>query len=71
MLFIFTYHCTVLVGCLVELVEQEEEHHGVHADPPDKSFRVIAIDEEQLEGVNHDQNELNLWNKFEREKYSS
>lgn len=34
-----------LVGGLVELVEEEEEHDGVHADPPDKGARVVAVDE--------------------------
>jgi len=43
---------------LVELLEQEEEHHGVHADPPDESLRVVAVDEEQLERVQHDGQEL-------------
>jgi len=55
-----TYHETVFVGCLVELVEEEEEHDSVHSDPPDKCLRIIAIDEEQLESVHHDQYELNL-----------
>lgn len=54
------YHETVFVGCLVELVEKEEEHHSMHSDPPNKCLRIIAIDEEQLEGVHHDQYELNL-----------
>lgn len=52
--FVYTYRNAVPVGCLVELVEQEEEHNSVHADPPDKSFWIIAVNEEQLEGVNHD-----------------
>jgi len=43
---------------LVELLEQEEEHYGVHADPPDESLRVVAVDEEQLERVQHDSQEL-------------
>jgi len=47
-----------LVTLLVELPEQEEEHHGVQADPPDECFWIIALDEEQLEGVNHDGDEL-------------
>jgi len=33
----------------------------VHADPPDEGLRVVAVDEKQLEGVYHDQNELDLW----------
>lgn len=64
----YTYRNAVPVGCLVELVEQEEEHNGVHADPPDKSFWIIAVNEEQLEGVNHDQNKLNLQGTKEKKK---
>lgn len=30
----------------------------MHADPPDEGFRVVAVDEEQLEGVHHDGDEL-------------
>lgn len=47
-----------LVRGLVELVEEEEEHDGVHADPPDEGARVVAVDEEELEGVHHDRDEL-------------
>jgi len=43
---------------LVKLLKQEEEHNGVHADPPDESLRVVAVDEEQLERVQHDGQEL-------------
>lgn len=39
------------VGLIVEFLEQEEEHNGVHADPPDEGFRIVAIDEEELESV--------------------
>lgn len=46
------------VRALVELVEQEEEHDGVHSDPPDEGFRVVAVDEQQLEGVHHDGDKL-------------
>lgn len=49
-----------LVRCLVEFVEQEQEHKGVHADPPDECPRIIALDEEQLECVHHDSDELHL-----------
>ena len=61
--------CTYLLNfvcVLVELVEQEEEHHSVHSDPPDESFRVVAVDEQQLESVYHNQDELNLqpWRKI-------
>lgn len=30
----------------VEVAEEEIEHHGVHANPPDKGLRIIALDEE-------------------------
>lgn len=46
------------VRLLVELLEQEEEHDGVHADPPDESFWIVAVDEQQLESVDHDGQEL-------------
>lgn len=46
------------VRALVELVEQEEEHDGVHSDPPDERLRVVAVDEEQLERVHHDGDKL-------------
>lgn len=49
-----------LIRGLVEFVEQEQEHDGVHADPPDKRLRVVALDEQQLERVHHDRHELNL-----------
>jgi hypothetical protein len=49
-----------IVGLFVELLEKEEEHNGVHANPPDEGFRVIAVGEEKLEGVKHDSDELNL-----------
>lgn len=55
-----TYHATSLIGVLVEFIEQEEEHHSMHADPPNKRLWIIAIDEEQLESVHHDQHKLNL-----------
>lgn len=32
----------------------------MHSDPPDEGFGIVAIDEEQLEGVDHNQNELYL-----------
>ena len=47
------------VGLVVEVTEQEVEKYGVHSDPPDEGTWVIAVDEEQLEGVNHYENELN------------
>lgn len=51
------------IGFLVKLVEQKVEHDGVHSNPPDESFWVVAINEEKLECVNHNGNELNLMNK--------
>ena len=47
-----------LVILLVELVEQEEEHGRVQADPPYERLRVVAVDEEQLERVDHHHHEL-------------
>lgn len=55
-----TYRSASFVGLFVEFIEQEEEHNGMHANPPHKGFRIIAIDEQQLEGMDHNQNELNL-----------
>ena len=46
------------VALVVELVEEEEEHHSVKSDPPDKGLRVVAVYEEKLERVNHDKYEL-------------
>lgn len=59
-----TTHLVRFVRVLVELVEQEEEHDGVHSDPPDERLRVVAVDEEQLERVHHDGHKLDLkgWN---------
>jgi len=48
----------LLVTLLIELLEQEEEHDGVHADPPDERLWIVALDEEQLEGMDHDCDEL-------------
>lgn len=31
---------------VVEFFEQEEEHNGVHSNPPDECSRIIAVDEE-------------------------
>jgi len=43
---------------LIEFFEQEEEHDGVHANPPDKCLRVVAVDEQKLERMDHDRQEL-------------
>jgi len=48
----------VLVGSLVEVGEEAEEEHSVATDPPDESLGVVAVDEEQLEGVHHNSDEL-------------
>lgn len=49
----------VLVATLVKIGEEAEEEDAVTADPPDKGFGVVAIDEEQLESVHHNGDELN------------
>lgn len=66
-------HLVRFVRVLVELVEQEEEHDGVHSDPPDERLRVVAVDEEQLERVHHDGHKLDLkgWEKSSIRKHSS
>ena len=43
---------------MVEVAEQEVEQDRVHADPPDERLGIVALDEEQLEGMEHHQNEL-------------
>lgn len=48
------------VGLVVEVFEEEEEHDGVHADPPDEGAGVVAVDEQQLERVHHYTYELHL-----------
>lgn len=48
------------VGLVVEVFEEEEEHNGVHSDPPDECARVVAVDEQQLERVYHYTYKLNL-----------
>lgn len=48
------------VGLVVEVLEEEEEHDCVHADPPDEGTRVLALDEQQLERVRHYADELGL-----------
>lgn len=48
---------------LIEFLEEEEEHDGVHSNPPHKGLRVVAVDEEKLESMKHNENELNLKQK--------
>lgn len=59
------------VGLVVEVFEKEEEHDGVHADPPDESARVVAFDEQQLECMHHNADELNLESSKRTFKYIS
>lgn len=47
-----------LVRRVVEVLEQEVEHHRVHSNPPDERLGIVAIDEEQLEGVHQYGHEL-------------
>ena len=55
-----TYRSAALVGLFVEFIEQEEEHNSMHANPPNKSFGIITVNEEQLEGMYHNGNKLYL-----------
>lgn len=48
------------VRLVVELLEEEEKHDSVHADPPDERTRVVAVNEQQLKRVNHDRHKLCL-----------
>jgi hypothetical protein len=57
----FALACFVaLVSILVEVREEEEEHDGVHSNPPYEGTRIVAIHKQQLEGVSHNANELYL-----------
>lgn len=33
------------IGLFVEFSEQEEEHNGVHSNPPDEGFGIITFNE--------------------------
>lgn len=48
------------ISLVVEFLEEEEEHHSVHANPPYEGTGVVAVDEQQLEGVDHYRHELHL-----------
>lgn len=48
----------LVVRLFVKIGEEEVEHDRVEADPPYERLRVVAVDEEELEGVDHDQDEL-------------
>lgn len=43
---------------MVEFVEEEEEHHSVEANPPDEGLGVVAVYKQELEGVDHNEYEL-------------
>lgn len=50
-----------IIRLKIELSEQEEEHNSVHSDPPHESSWIVTIWScQKLEGVNEDENELNL-----------
>jgi hypothetical protein len=51
-----------LISLFIEVSKQEKEQHRMKTNPPDKRLRKVAVNEEQLEGVNNHQNELNLQN---------
>lgn len=55
-----THLRSLVVRLVVEVFEEEEEHNGVHADPPDKGARVVAFNEQKLERVQHDAYKLHL-----------
>lgn len=63
------YHCcfslllALDVGLLVEVGEEEVEHDWVQTDEPDEGLGVVALHEEELEGVDHHQHELHLEKK--------
>lgn len=40
-----TYPGSLTVRLVVEVSEEEEEHNSMHADPPDESARVVALNE--------------------------
>lgn len=58
--YLTTYRSTALIGLFVEFIKQKEEHDGMHANPPNESFRIITVNEKQLEGMNHNSDKLNL-----------
>ena len=49
-----------LVGSLVEVGEEAEEEYSMTTDPPNKRLGIVAVDKEQLEGVHHNGDELDL-----------
>jgi len=49
----------LLVRFIVEVAEEEVEHYGVYANPPNEDFWIIAIDEKQLESMDYHEDKLN------------
>lgn len=63
-----TYSIYIYFICrFIEFVEQEEEHNSVHANPPDERSWIVAVNEQQLECMNHNSYKLNLWTEIGRE----
>jgi hypothetical protein len=58
-----TYFPLLLVSLFVEFIEEEEEHDSMHANEPHKCTRVVAINEQQLEGMYHNRYKLDLMEK--------
>lgn len=48
------------VGLCVKFFEEEEEQAGVHSNPPRESSGVVAVREQNLEGVDHYSHKLHL-----------
>lgn len=48
------------VRLFVEVGEQEVEHDGMQADAPHKGPWEVALHKQQLEGMDHHEDELNL-----------
>jgi hypothetical protein len=57
-----SYHLCLLlfISLFIEVRKQEVEHHCMKTNQPDKRFRIVAVNEKQLEGVNHHKYKLNL-----------
>ena len=57
-----SYHsCLLLViSLLIEVREQKVEHHCMKTNPPHKRPGIVAVNEKQLEGMNHHKHKLNL-----------
>jgi hypothetical protein len=57
------YFPLLLVSLFVEFIEEEEKHDSMHANEPYKCTRVVAVDEQQLEGMYHNCYKLDLMEK--------